>query len=132
LTNSALILYLGCAFPRLWQVLPYSTNNTKISTLDMYCIVLYSILGSKVGTALPLQVGLGNLYYYPSIAVVRCNAIYGISYRYHRCGTVCMLEDKGKCRESSLRMAFRIFRCHRAVKPTVVSLNTSFGDLKPT
>jgi hypothetical protein len=39
---------------------------------------------------------------------------------------------KGKCRGSSLRMAFRIFRCHRAFKPTVVSLDTSFGDLKPT
>jgi hypothetical protein len=63
---------------------------------------------------------------------VRCSAIYGISYRYHRCGTVCMLEDKGNCRRSSLRMAFRIFRCHRALKPTVVSLDTSFGDLKPT
>jgi hypothetical protein len=26
---------------------------------------------------------------------VKCNAIDGISYRYHYCGTVCMLEDKG-------------------------------------
>jgi hypothetical protein len=26
---------------------------------------------------------------------VRCSAIEGISYRYHRCGPVCMLEDKG-------------------------------------
>jgi hypothetical protein len=32
---------------------------------------------------------------------VRCSAIYGISYRYHRCGTICMLEDKAKCRRSS-------------------------------
>jgi hypothetical protein len=29
-------------------------------------------------------------------------------------------------------VAFRIFRYHRAFKPTVVSLDTSFGDLKPT
>jgi hypothetical protein len=63
---------------------------------------------------------------------VRYSAIYGISYRYHRCGTVYMLEDKGKCSGSSLRMAFRIFRCYRALKPTVVSLDTSFEDLKPT
>jgi hypothetical protein len=63
---------------------------------------------------------------------VRCSAIYGISYRYHRCGTVCMLEDKDKYRGSSLRMAFRIFSCHKALKPTMVSLDTSFGDLKPT
>jgi hypothetical protein len=63
---------------------------------------------------------------------VRCSAIYGISYRYHRCGTICMLEDKDKCRGSSLQMAFRIFRCHKALKPMMVSLDTSFGDLKPT
>jgi hypothetical protein len=63
---------------------------------------------------------------------IMCGAIYGISYRYHRCRAVCMLEDKDKCRGSSLRMAFRIFSCHRALKPTVVSLDTSFGDLKPT
>jgi hypothetical protein len=43
-----------------------------------------------------------------------------------------MLEDKGKYRGSSLRMAFRIFRYHRALKPTVVFLDTSFGDLKST
>jgi hypothetical protein len=43
-----------------------------------------------------------------------------------------MLEDKDKYRGSNLRMAFRIFRCHRALKPMVVSLDTSFGDLKPT
>jgi hypothetical protein len=63
---------------------------------------------------------------------VRCSAIYGISYRYHRCGTVCMLEDKDKCKGSSLRMVFRIFSCHKALKLTMVSLDTSFGDLKPT
>jgi hypothetical protein len=49
---------------------------------------------------------------------VRCSAIEGISHRYHRCGLVCMLKDKDKCRGSSLRMAFRIFRCHRAFEPT--------------
>jgi hypothetical protein len=43
-----------------------------------------------------------------------------------------MLDDKGKCRGSRLRMAFRIFRCHKALKPTMVSLDTLFGDLKPT
>jgi hypothetical protein len=63
---------------------------------------------------------------------VRCSAIYGISYQYHRCRTICMLEDKDKYRGSSLPMAFRIFRCHRALKPMVVSLDTSFEDLKPT
>jgi hypothetical protein len=58
---------------------------------------------------------------------VRCSAIHSISYRYHRCGTVCKLEDKGNCRGSSLRMAFRIFRCHRAFKTNEGSLDTSFG-----
>jgi hypothetical protein len=63
---------------------------------------------------------------------VRCNAIEGISHRYHRCGLVCMLEVKDKCRGSSLQMAFRIFRCHRAFKTNKGSLDTSFGDLTPT
>jgi hypothetical protein len=67
-----------------------------------------------------------------SMQIVRCSAIYGISYRYHHCGTICMLEDKDKCRGSSLRMALRIFRCPRALKPMVVSLDTLFGDLRPT
>jgi hypothetical protein len=44
---------------------------------------------------------------------VRCSAIEGISHRYHCCGPIFMLEDKGNYRGSSLRMAFRIFRCHR-------------------
>jgi hypothetical protein len=61
------------------------------------------------------------------IALVRCSAIDGISYRYHCCGPVCMLEDKGKCRRSSLRMAFRIFRCHRAFKPTRSRLTPRLG-----
>jgi hypothetical protein len=43
-----------------------------------------------------------------------------------------MLEVKGKCRGSSLQMAFRIFRYHRAFKTNEGSLDTSFGDLKPT
>jgi hypothetical protein len=63
---------------------------------------------------------------------VRCSAIEGISHRYHCCGPVCMLEVKGKCRGSSLQMAFRIFRCHRAFKTNEGSLDTSFGDLKST
>jgi hypothetical protein len=29
-------------------------------------------------------------------------------------------------------MAFRIFRCHRVFKTNEGSLDTSFGDLKPT
>jgi hypothetical protein len=49
---------------------------------------------------------------------VRCSSIEGISHQCHRCGPIFMLEDKSNCRGSSLRMAFRIFRCHRAVKPT--------------
>jgi hypothetical protein len=52
------------------------------------------------------------------IALVKCSAIEGILHRYHHCGPVCMLEVKGKCRGISLQMAFRIFRCHRAFKPT--------------
>jgi hypothetical protein len=64
--------------------------------------------------------------------VVRCSAIEGISHRYHRCGPICMLEVKGKYRGSSLQMAFRIFRCHRAFKTNEGLLGTSFGDLKPT
>jgi hypothetical protein len=63
---------------------------------------------------------------------VRCSAIEGILHRYHRCGPIFMLEDKGNYRGSSLRMAFRIFRCHRAPKTNEGSLDTSFGDLKPT
>jgi hypothetical protein len=42
------------------------------------------------------------------------------------------LEVKGKCRGSSLQMAFRIFRCHRPFKTNEGSLDTSFGDLTPT
>jgi hypothetical protein len=38
-----------------------------------------------------------------------------------------VLEVKGKCRGSSLQMAFRIFRCHRAFKTNEGSINTSFG-----
>jgi hypothetical protein len=63
---------------------------------------------------------------------VRCSTIEGISHWYHRCGPVCMLEVKGKYRGSSLQMAFRIFRCHRASKTNEGSLDTSFGDLTPT
>jgi hypothetical protein len=63
---------------------------------------------------------------------VRCSAIEGILHRYHRCGPIFMLEDKGNYRGSSLRMAFRIFRYHRAPKTNEGSLDTSFGDLKPT
>jgi hypothetical protein len=63
---------------------------------------------------------------------VRCSAIEGISHQYHRCGPIFMLEDKGNYRGSSLRMAFRIFRCHMAFKTNEGSLDTSFGDLKPT
>jgi hypothetical protein len=66
------------------------------------------------------------------IAFVRYSAIEGILHRYHRCGPIFMLEDKGNYRGSSLRMAFRIFRCHRAFKTNEGSLDTSFGDLKPT
>jgi hypothetical protein len=73
---------------------------------------------------------LGTMYM--CTTVVKYSVIYGISYRYHRFGTICMLEDKDKYRGSSLPMAFRIFRCHRALKPTVVSLDTFFEDLKPT
>jgi hypothetical protein len=62
--------------------------------------------------------------------VVRCSAIEGISHRYHRCGSIFMLEDKGNYRGSSLRMAFRIFRCHRAFKTNEGSLDTSSGNLK--
>jgi hypothetical protein len=62
----------------------------------------------------------------------KCSAIEGISHRYHRCGPIFMLEDKDSYRRSSLRMAFRIFRCHRAFKTNEGSLDTSFGDLKPT
>jgi hypothetical protein len=54
----------------------------------------------------------------PTMHFVRCSAIEGILYRYHRCGPIFMLEDKSNYRGSSLRMAFRIFRCHRVVKPT--------------
>jgi hypothetical protein len=43
-----------------------------------------------------------------------------------------MLEDKGNYRGSSLRMAFRIFRCRRAFKTNEGSLDTSSGDLKFT
>jgi hypothetical protein len=63
---------------------------------------------------------------------VRCSAIEGILYRSHRCGPIFILEDKGNYRGSSLRMAFRIFRRHRAPKTNEGSLDTSFGDLKPT
>jgi hypothetical protein len=66
------------------------------------------------------------------MTTVRCSAIEGISYRYHCCGPICMLEVKGKCRGSSLQMAFRIFRCHKAFKTNEGSLDTSFGDLKLT
>jgi hypothetical protein len=58
---------------------------------------------------------------------VRCSAIEGILYQYHHCGPIFMLEDKGNYRGSSLRMAFRIFRCHRAPKTNEGSLDTSFG-----
>jgi hypothetical protein len=61
------------------------------------------------------------------IVTVRCNVIEGISHRYHRCGPVCVLEVKGKCRGNSLQMAFRIFRCHRAFKTNEGSIDTSFG-----
>jgi hypothetical protein len=63
---------------------------------------------------------------------VRFSAIESILHRYHRCGPIFMLEDKGNYRGSSLGMAFRIFRCHRAFKTNEGSLDTSFGDLKPT
>jgi hypothetical protein len=43
-----------------------------------------------------------------------------------------MLEVKYKYRGSSLQIAFRIFRCHRAFKTNEGSLDTLFGDLKPT
>jgi hypothetical protein len=66
------------------------------------------------------------------ITFVRYNAIEGISHRYHHCGPICMLEVKDKCRGSSLQMAFRIFRCHRAFKTNEGLLDISFGDLKPT
>jgi hypothetical protein len=62
---------------------------------------------------------------------VRSSPIEGISHRYHRCGPIFMSKDKGYYRGSSLRMAFRIFRCHRAFKTNEGSLDTSFGDLKP-
>jgi hypothetical protein len=58
---------------------------------------------------------------------VTYSAIKGISHRYHHCGPICMLEVKGKCRGSSLQMAFRIFRCHRAFKPTRVRLTPRLG-----
>jgi hypothetical protein len=60
---------------------------------------------------------------------VRCSAIEGILHRYHRCGPIVMLEDKGICRGSSLQMAFRVSRCQRAPKTNEGSLDTSFGDL---
>jgi hypothetical protein len=63
---------------------------------------------------------------------VRCSAIGGVLHWYHCCGPIFMLKDKGGYRGSSLRMAFRIFRCHRAPKTNKGSLDTSFGDLKPT
>jgi hypothetical protein len=63
---------------------------------------------------------------------VRCSAIGGVLHWYHCCGPIFMLKDKGGYRGSSLRMAFRIFRCHRAFKTNEGSLDTSFGDLKPT
>jgi hypothetical protein len=39
------------------------------------------------------QCYLGTIYI--CTTAIKCNAIVGILYRYHRCGTVCMLEDKG-------------------------------------
>jgi hypothetical protein len=63
---------------------------------------------------------------------VRCSTIEDILHRYHRCGPIFMLEDKGNYRGSSLQMAFRIFRCHRAFKTNEGSLDTSSGDLKFT
>jgi hypothetical protein len=66
------------------------------------------------------------------MAAVRYSAIEGILHRYHRCGPIFMLEDKGNYRRNSLRMAFRIFRYHRAPKTNEGSLDTLFGDLKPT
>jgi hypothetical protein len=58
---------------------------------------------------------------------VRCSAIEGISYRYHHCGPICMWRIKGKCRGSSLQMAFRIFRCHRTFKPMRGRLTPRLG-----
>jgi hypothetical protein len=66
------------------------------------------------------------------VGCVMCSAIESISCRYHYCGPIVMLEDMGSYRGSSLRMAFRIFRCHRALKTNEGLLDTSFGDLKPT
>jgi hypothetical protein len=63
------------------------------------------------------------------VTSVRCSAIEGILHWYHHCGPIVMLEDKGICRGSSLQMAFRVFRCHRAPKTNEGSLDTSFGDL---
>jgi hypothetical protein len=63
---------------------------------------------------------------------VMCSAIESISCRYHYCGPIVMLEDMDNYRGSSLRMVFRIFRCHRALKTNEGSLDTSCGDLKPT
>jgi hypothetical protein len=63
---------------------------------------------------------------------VRCSAIEGISYQYHRCGPVCMWRIKGKYRGNSLQMAFRIFRCHRAFKPTRDRLTPRLETSKPT
>jgi hypothetical protein len=64
--------------------------------------------------------------------VVRCSTIEGISHRYHRCGPICVLEVKDKRRRSSLQMAFRIFRCHRAFKPTRGHLTPRLGTSKST
>jgi hypothetical protein len=40
---------------------------------------------------------LGTMCMYTT--TVRYSTIYCISYQYHRCGTVCMLEDKGNVEE---------------------------------
>jgi hypothetical protein len=58
---------------------------------------------------------------------VRCSAIEGILHRYHRCGPIVMLEDKGICRGSSLQMAFRVFSAIGLLKPTRDRLTPRLG-----
>jgi hypothetical protein len=58
---------------------------------------------------------------------VRCSAIEGILHRYHHCGPIVMLEDKGICKGSSLQMAFREFSAIGLLKPTRGHLTPRLG-----
>jgi hypothetical protein len=97
-------------------------QNTRINN---HPIVGMRFLSNPQGRGIGDEASFGNHH----MQSVRYSAIEGILHRYHRCGPIVMLEDKGICRGSSLQMAFRVFRCHKAPKTNEGSLDPSFGDL---